>query len=152
MNQQRILTAPVAPPVTGSPSIEIDCSLSSEVAAISPFVDKFVLMLTKFRCIPGREGDVEIALREALNNAVVHGNHQDQRKWVRVTCRCESGQVAINVRDEGPGFDFNKLPDPTTTEAIHSTHGRGIYLMRAFMDEVRFEEGGSLVYMRKCAL
>jgi serine/threonine-protein kinase RsbW len=95
MNQQRILTASVAPPATGFPSIEIDYLLSSEVAAISSFVDKFVLMLTKLQCIPGSEGDVEIALREALNNAVVHGNRGDSTKCVRVTCRCESGQVCI---------------------------------------------------------
>ena len=55
----------------------------------------------------------------------------------------------MTVRDEGRGFDFTNVPDPTAPGTIYSTGGRGIYLMKAFMDEVRFEEGGSLVHMRK---
>jgi serine/threonine-protein kinase RsbW len=58
----------------------------------------------------------------------------------------------IVVRDEGQGFDFNEVPDPTTQENIQSSHGRGIYLMKVLMDEVRFEEGGVMVRMRKRAL
>jgi serine/threonine-protein kinase RsbW len=97
------------------------------------------------------EGEIEAALREALNNAVVHGNHEDPMKCVRVTCRCKFGEACMTVRDEGGGFDFNKIPDPTTPGAIYSSRGRGIYLMKAFMDEVQFEEGGALVRMRKLA-
>jgi serine/threonine-protein kinase RsbW len=129
----------------------MEYSFPSEVAAISSFVDNFILMLTQLRCVSGSEGDVEIAVREALNNAVVHGNHEDRRKYVRITCRCEPDAVCITVGDEGRGFDVNKIPDPTTQGTISSTHGRGIYLMRAFMDEVRFEGGGSLVQMSKRA-
>jgi serine/threonine-protein kinase RsbW len=57
----------------------------------------------------------------------------------------------MTVRDEGRGFDFDNVPDPTTQAKISSSRGRGIYLMKAFMDEVRFEEGGSLVHMLKRA-
>lgn len=136
---------------TCSPSIQIEYSFPSEVAAISSFVDNFIRMLTECRCISGYEGEVETALREALNNAVVHGNHEDPRKCVRVTCRCELGEVSMTVRDEGQGFDFNKVPDPTTPSTIYSSSGRGIYLMKVFMDAVRFEGNGSIVHMRKRA-
>ena len=59
--------------------------------------------------------------------------------------------MSIAVKDEGPGFDINKLADPTAPENIGSVHGRGIYLMKALMDDVRFEEGGVVVRMRKSA-
>jgi serine/threonine-protein kinase RsbW len=151
MSQPPTFTASAPPSLGCSPSIQIEYSFPSEVAAISSFVDTLILMLTQCSCISGNEGEVETALREALNNAVVHGNHEDPRKCVRVTCLCESGDVSIAVQDEGRGFDFNKIPDPSTPETTYSSHGRGIYLMKAFMDDVRFEEGGSLVCMRKRA-
>jgi serine/threonine-protein kinase RsbW len=109
----------------------------------------FMLLITKCRCIPENESDVEIAVREALENAVVHGNHEDPSKHIYVRCRLEPDAVSISIRDEGQGFDINKVPDPTSQENIQSCHGRGIYLMKALMDEVQFEEGGVLVRMRK---
>ena len=94
--------------------------------------------------------DIEIALREALANAAVHGNHEDPGKRVHVRCRCKAEEdVSIVVQDEGHGFDTNAVPDPTSPDTIESSHGRGIYLMKALMDEVRFEQSGTVVYMRK---
>jgi len=133
------------------PNIQVEHSLPSEIAAISSFVDKLILLITKCRCVPGHEGDVEVALREALANAITHGNHEDPQKHVFVRCRCEVDEISISVRDEGHGFDINKVADPTSPENIKSDHGRGIYMMKALMDEVRFEEGGSVVQMRKTA-
>ncbi len=133
------------------PGIELQRSLPSEVAAISPFVDELMLLIRKCNCVPESETDVEIALREALANAVTHGNHQNPRKHVYVTCRCEPEEVSIAVKDEGRGFDLSEVPDPTAPENMGSIHGRGILLMKAFMDEVRFEEGGVVVRMRKSA-
>lgn len=124
--------------------------MPSKVAAISPFLDKLMLLIKRCRCVPGNEIDIEIALREALENAVIHGNREDPRKHVYVRCRCKAEEeVSIIVRDDGEGFDSNALPDPTAPGAIESTHGRGIYLMKALMDEVRFEQSGSVVHMRK---
>jgi len=100
-------------------------------------------------CIPGAESDVEIALREALANAMIHGNQENPRKVVYVRCRCNLDEVSIAVKDEGRGFDVNKIADPTVPENTGFVHGRGIYLMKAVMDEVRFEEGGVVVEMRK---
>jgi anti-sigma regulatory factor (Ser/Thr protein kinase) len=133
------------------PHIALECSLPSEVTAISPFVDKLMLLLRNCGCVPEAVSDVEIALRETLANAIIHGNHEDRRKHVHVTCRCEPDEVAIAVKDEGSGFGINTVPDPTTRENIESVHGRGIIVMKALMDEVRFEEGGVVVHMRKSA-
>ncbi len=137
--------------IPASPSLQLEYSLPSELVAISPFVDEFMAMITRCRFIPGGEDDIEIALREALNNAVIHGNREDRGKRVHVSCRCEPGQVSIAVRDEGLDFDISGIPEPTAAENIYSTHGRGIYLMKTLMDDVRFEQGGALVCMRKRA-
>jgi serine/threonine-protein kinase RsbW len=135
----------------GGPCIELERSLPSEVAVISPFVDRLMVLLRKCGCVSQGESDVEIALREALANAIIHGNHENPQKQVYVRCRCKSDEVLIAVRDEGRGFDINGMADPTAPENTGSVHGRGIYLMKALMDEVRFEEGGVVVYMRKSA-
>src|ERR1700730_11644943 len=92
------------------PCIELERSLPSEVAAISPFVDKLMLLFRKCGCVPEGESDVEIALREALANAIIHGNHQDPRKHVYVRCCCRSDEVSIAVKDEGQGIDFDNIP------------------------------------------
>ena len=134
-----------------APCIELKRSLPSEVAAISPFVDKLMRLIRKCGCAAEGESDVEIALREALANAIIHGNHENPRKRVYVRFRCEPDEVSLAVKDEGRGFDINKMANPTAPENIGSVHGRGIYLMRALMDEVRFEEGGVVVHMRKSA-
>ncbi|SRR5579872_1996731 len=133
------------------PHIALEWSLPSEVTSISPFVDKLMLLLRNCGCVSGGGSDVEIALREALANAIIHGNHEDRRKHVHVTCRCKPDEVSFAVKDEGKGFDTNNLPDPTAPENIGSVHGRGIHVMKALMDEVHFEEGGVVVHMRKRA-
>jgi serine/threonine-protein kinase RsbW len=135
----------------GGPCIELEHSLRSEVAAISPFVDKLMRLIRKSGCADEAESDVEIALREALANAIIHGNHENPGKHVHVHCRCEPSEISIAVKDEGRGFDVDTIADPTAPENQRSIHGRGIYLMKALMDEVRFEDGGVVVHMRKGA-
>lgn len=131
------------------PSVKVSVSIRSEVNAISPLVDQLMALIRKCRSVPRRQHEVELALREALANAVLHGNRQDTGKKVYVCCCVQfSGELSIIVKDEGTGFDHTRLPDPTDVENIKSTHGRGIYLMRALMDDVRFEQGGTEVHMR----
>lgn len=131
------------------PHIRLELSLRSEVSAISPFVDTLMRLIRKCKWVAGNEEDIEIALREALANAVIHGNHENPGKQVYVGCRGGTDEVSIVIRDEGQGFDSGDVPDPTAPENIKSSHGRGIYLMKTLMDEVRFERGGTVVYMRK---
>jgi serine/threonine-protein kinase RsbW len=139
------------PPITHSvPFIELRQSFPSQIAAISPFVNQLMQFILRFRTADGSEADIEMALQEALANSVVHGNGENPSKHVYVECRCYmDGEVLVTVRDEGPGFDSENVPDPTTPGRRSFTHGRGIYLMRTLMDEVSFEDGGSIVRMRK---
>jgi serine/threonine-protein kinase RsbW len=108
-----------------------------------------MLLFRKCGCVSEGESEVEIALREALANAIIHGNHENSGKHVHVRCRCEPTEISIAVKDEGQGFDIERIADPTAPENQGSIHGRGIYLMKALMDEVRFEEDGVVVHMRK---
>jgi serine/threonine-protein kinase RsbW len=132
------------------PFVELRQSLPSRVAAISPFADQLIRFILNFRNADGGEADIEMALHEALANAVIHGSGENSCKRVYVTCRCYmDGEVSIEVRDEGRGFDSDAVLDPTVRENLLFTHGRGIYLMKTLMDDVSFEEGGSVVRMRK---
>jgi serine/threonine-protein kinase RsbW len=141
---------PVSRTFHSIPFVELQRSFPSEIRAISPFIDQLMRFILNFRNRDGSEIEIEVALREALANAVVHGNGQNCRKRVYVGCRCYvDGEVSIMVWDEGRGFDRNTLPDPTTPENLLFTHGRGIYLMKTLMDEVSFEGGGTAVHMRK---
>jgi serine/threonine-protein kinase RsbW len=133
-------------------SITIEARMRSEINAISPLVEQLMQLLEQSHCIVGHEWAVETALREAVSNAVVHGNGMEPHKFVEVRCRCERGKgVWLSVRDQGQGFAPNAVPDPLAPNRLERVHGRGIYLMRLAMDEVLFEAGGTVVKMRKCA-
>jgi serine/threonine-protein kinase RsbW len=132
------------------PFVELRQALPSQIALISPFVDQLMRLIVKCRNQEDSGLEIEMALREALANAMVHGNQEDPLKFVHVACRCtKDGEVSITVQDEGQGFDSKAVPDPTTPENLLMKHGRGIYLIKTLMDEIRFEQGGALVYMRK---
>ena len=137
-----------------APFMELHQTLTSRAAAISPFLDQLMqfirLFMGKFGAAKKHEEGIEIALGEALANAVIHGNHENPEKQVHVTCRCSmDGEVVITLRDEGKGFDSDAVPDPTEPQRLLLSHGRGLHLMRALMDEVSFEENGTVVRMRK---
>jgi len=132
------------------PYFQIEAWMPSEIKAISPLVDRLMRLIEGSRCVAGEESAVELALAEALDNAVVHGNRMDRQKLVHVVCRCQSGNgISVVVKDQGQGFDPSAVPDPTAAENIGAEHGRGIWLMRSAMDEVSFERGGTEVRMRK---
>ncbi|HMI51491.1 MAG TPA: ATP-binding protein [Candidatus Saccharimonadales bacterium] len=137
---------------SGSLVLEVDSWTPSKIPAISPLVDRLMSLIKRSECVPGAEFDVELALREALENAVVHGNQEDPDKKVHVRCRCQPGkEISIVVTDEGQGFDFKRIAGSSITTDPDSEHGRGIQLMKAYMDDVNFERGGSQVHMRKQA-
>ncbi|MDQ6651432.1 MAG: ATP-binding protein, partial [Acidobacteriota bacterium] len=95
---------------------------------------------------------IDMAVREAVTNAVVHGNRLDETKFVELSLRTFSGAVEITVHDQGSGFNPNDVPDPTQEENILKTSGRGIFFMRNFMDEVDWSiapKGGTTARMIK---
>src|SRR5260370_42377672 len=131
---------------------DIEAWMPSEIKAISPLVDRLMRLIEGSHCAAGEEPAVELALEEALNNAVVHGNRVDPHKLVQVRCRCDTGKgVSLVVKDQGQGFDPNAVPNPLSAENLSADHGRGIWLMKVAMDEVSFERGGTEVHMRKAA-
>jgi serine/threonine-protein kinase RsbW len=92
---------------------------------------------------------IRLALEEALNNAIQHGNRRDRRHKVKISYDVTDRCVALTVADEGQGFDPRAIPDPTADENLEKPCGRGIMLMRAYMDEVRFSDKGNEVRMVK---
>lgn len=87
-------------------------------------------LIEQSRCIVGHESAVGVALREALNNAVIHGNEMEPHKFVEVRCCCERGKgVWLAVRDQGKGFDLDAVPSPLAPDRLEALHGRGIYLI-----------------------
>lgn len=107
-------------------------------------------LIAASHCVCGEEQLVELALREALSNAMLHGNRLEAGKLVHVHCRCEPcREVFFAVSDQGRGFDPYQIPNPLADENLLAERGRGIHLMKIAMDEVSFEHGGTEVHMRK---
>ena len=135
---------------SGSSVLEIDSWMSSKIQAISPTVDRLMRLIEGSQCIAGKEFDVELALREALGNAVVHGNQENPEKKVHIRCRCAPGKgISIVVTDQGKGFDLEKVLTKELASDPAAEHGHGIPLIEAYMDEVHFARGGSAVHMCK---
>lgn len=90
-----------------------------------------------------------VSLTEAVNNAIIHGNHSDLEKKVKVRCEVRPGWLVASVTDQGGGFQPSKVKNPLSRKNILRTSGRGIFLMRTLMDKVEFEiaEGGSTVLL-----
>lgn len=130
-------------------TMQVHVLVDSKIEALNPAVERLMRLLRKTCCPPEHDFAVETALREALANAIVHGNHGNPGKKVRVCCGCDAAQgIRIVIRDEGEGFDPAKLPSPVVGENVASDHGRGIFLINMLMDEVHFENGGREIHMR----
>jgi serine/threonine-protein kinase RsbW len=93
-------------------------------------------------------GELLIAMTEAVNNAIVHGNKLDASKQVIITFDIIDEKIMrFIVEDEGPGFDYENLPDPTAPQNLEKPHGRGVFLMRQLSDSCTFEDGGRVAIM-----
>lgn len=92
-----------------------------------------------------RYGNILIALTEAVNNAIHHGNRLDPNKSVTLGYQAGEGRLVFMVQDQGPGFDHEHLPDPTDPQNLEKPHGRGVFLMRALADGVEFSDNGATV-------
>lgn len=93
-------------------------------------------------------GEILIAMTEAVNNAIVHGNKLDSNKMVDVRVSVDGPVLEFRIADEGPGFDFENIPDPTSPENIEKPNGRGVFLMRQLADTCEFEELGRVAILR----
>lgn len=90
-------------------------------------------------------GNILIAVTEAVNNAIIHGNNYNSDKRVKIGVEKKNEKVVFIVEDEGAGFDYTNLPDPTAPENLEKPDGRGIFLMKNLSDEVIFDHNGSKV-------
>jgi len=129
---------------------KLSITLAADRNAVDPVVRSVMDVVRETQCAPGREDDIELALTEALANAVVHGAKSDPSKIVECDVACDPQHgILIVVRDPGPGFDPSKIADPCQGENIYSNHGRGIYLINQLMDEVKFHKNGAEIHMLK---
>ncbi len=87
-------------------------------------------------------GNIMISVTECISNAIIHGNQSNAAKMVHLELQMQPGLLICSIEDEGSGFDFSNLPDPTEPENIEKLGGRGIFLMRNLSDDVKFEESG----------
>ncbi len=130
--------------------MKLKVALSAERDAVDPVVRNIMEVVRGMQCAAGKEDDIELALTEALANAVVHGAKEDPSKTIEciVACDQERGML-IMVRDPGEGFDPACLPNPCEGQNIFSSHGRGIFLINQLMDEVGFHKNGTEIHMIK---
>ena len=122
-------------------SIEIP-SMIENIRIVESFIDN---AKEKFSIDDDIYGNIMIAVMESVNNAITHGNKEEVRKMVSLTMQLADERIYVWVEDEGVGFDFNNLPDPTAPENLELEGGRGIFLMQNLADEVNFSNNGSKV-------
>ena len=124
--------------------------IGSTRESIGRITDELLIVAEKAGCDKDELTDLAIALREALANAIIHGNESDPEKRVLIRCYThEHLGMLVAIRDEGKGFDPDELPDPTHAERIHLHHGRGVYMMRELMDQVMHRKGGREIVLYK---
>ena len=130
--------------------LQFDVALPADVNAISPVVEAVLRLVEQLAYAAGKEFEIEMALREALANAVIHGCKGDPRKKIECSVTGDENQgILIVVSDPGNGFDPASLPSPTEGQNLFSDHGRGIFLISRLMDEVQYERNGAKIRMRK---
>lgn len=131
-------------------SLQFERTIPSTLEAADKVITEAMRIVRRTETGRRHEEEIELAMREAVINAIVHGNHSDPKKEVQVCCACDNhDHIFIIVQDEGTGFDPRKLPDPTRPENLLSTHGRGIFLINQLMDRVKFDKGGREIRMVK---
>lgn len=117
-------------------------SLSDNIRIIESFIDN---AKEKFDLNDDIYGNIMISVTESVNNAIKHGNLSQASKNVSISLFLNESQISFRVKDEGSGFDYENLPDPTAPENIEKPGGRGIFLMKHLADEVVFTNKGSMV-------
>ncbi|MDZ7604742.1 MAG: ATP-binding protein [Cyclobacteriaceae bacterium] len=119
-------------------------SITENIRIIESFIDN---AKEKFQLDDDIYGNIMIAVTESVNNAIMHGNKSDKSKNVTLSLSLNQNTINFTIMDEGKGFDFQNLPDPTSPENIDKPSGRGIFLMKHLSDEVSFKNNGSLVQL-----
>ncbi|HSZ72791.1 MAG TPA: ATP-binding protein [Cytophagaceae bacterium] len=119
-------------------------SISENIRIVESFIDN---VKEKFNVDDDLYGNIMVAITESVNNAIKHGNKCDKTKSVILSATCDENALTIRVEDQGDGFDYDNLPDPTAPENLDKVGGRGVFLMKHLSDEVRFEDKGRVSEM-----
>ena len=122
-----------------------DLSITSEFISINKVENLIDNICAKLQVKEDYYGNVLIAVTEAVNNAIQHGNNMRSELEVGLAVSDKETDFCFSIKDQGEGFDFNNLPDPTSPENLEKEDGRGIFLMKSLSEEVEFEDGGSSV-------
>lgn len=117
-------------------------SITENIRIIESFIDN---AKERFQLDDDIYGNIMIAVTESVNNAIMHGNKNDKSKNVTLSLSLNQNVIHFTVIDEGKGFDFQNLPDPTSPENLDKPSGRGVFLMKHLCDEVSFKNNGSVV-------
>jgi serine/threonine-protein kinase RsbW len=126
-------------------SIQIQIpSIQENIRIVESFIDN---AKDRFNLDDDIYGNIMIAVTESVNNAIIHGNQSIKSKNVNLRLTFEESSIRFLVEDEGTGFDYDNLPDPTSPENISKPGGRGIFLMKNLCDEVSFSSEGNEVEM-----
>jgi serine/threonine-protein kinase RsbW len=133
-----------------SPVLTLEIVIRSDPRVVDETASEITLALKRLDRFDDAE-PVALAIREALSNALVHGNRCDPEKTISISVALNGdGSVFASIKDSGPGFDPNALPNPLAVENLLRKGGRGIFLMRQFMDEVEFNfDDGTEVRMHR---
>jgi len=123
-------------------------TLASDPSNIAK-VEKYVSQIAdRYQLDQEKHANMLISLTEAVNNAIIHGNKQDRSKMVSIKLAQTRSGLAVRVSDQGCGFNYEQLPDPTSPERLCECGGRGVFLMNQLCDKIRYINGGSTVEMQ----
>jgi serine/threonine-protein kinase RsbW len=130
--------------------LTLKITLAADRDAVDPVVQSVMELVRQIHCESDKHDAIELALTEALANAVVHGAKGDPSEIVECDVVANQDQsILIVVRDPGKGFNPGEIPDPLRGESVYSDHGRGIFLINQLMDEVKFLKNGTEIHMIK---
>ena len=121
--------------------------LSSKIENIGEVEDLINVIFEDYELSPDYYGNMLVALNEAVNNAITHGNKLNEAKFVQIDFSHKGEEYYFTITDEGDGFDYSIIPDPTSPENIEKPDGRGIFLMSHLSDRVTFSNDGRTVEM-----
>lgn len=130
--------------------LKLKMEFPADAGRVSEVVDGIMAVVNAMQCACGHEHEIDLVLREAIANAVIHGAGSDPGKKVACSVGCEEEHgMLIVVSDPGEGFDLTRVADPLEAQNLYSNHGRGIFLINRLMDHVEFRRGGTEIHMRK---
>lgn len=124
---------------------KLKISIHSEIDSIVKVENFIEIFMDNFNLPSELLGRISLALIETVNNSVLHGNKRDVNKRIEIVAQKIANQFKVTVSDEGEGFDYTKVPDPTLIDSMDEMTGRGLFLMKSLSDDLIFENNGASV-------